>query len=291
MSSPKAAYCLLIAGAALFSTGGAAIKATDLSSWQVGSFRSLIAAAALLLMVPGARRRWNRNLVAVGVAQAATLLLFVHANKLTTAANAILLQSSAPIYILLLAPRFLGEKPRRSDLGFMAVLAAGTAAFFIGLDRPFETAPDPASGNLLGAASGLTWALTLMGLRHLQLTEKDPVGASAAAVVCGNLIAFAVALPLALPVAVSSAADWAIVLFLGVFQIGVGYVFLTAALRRVRALEASLFVLLEPVLNVLLVWWIHGERPAPFAVLGGALVLGGTTARSWLESRRGVGGG
>ena len=270
----------------LFSTGGAAIKATELSSWQVGSSRSLVGALALLAMVPRARRPWTLKLVAVGAAQAATLLLFVHANKLTTAANAILLQSSAPLYILLLGPRFLRERPHRSDLFFMAVLAAGTATFFVGLDTPFETAPDPASGNILAAISGLTWALTLMGLRHIQLTDPDPVGASAAAVVCGNFLAFVVAFPLAIPVRDSTGQDWAIVLFLGIFQIALGYVFLTAALRLVRALEASLFILLEPVLSVLLVWWIHHEWPGTFAVLGGALVLGATTVRSWWESRR-----
>src|SRR3990172_9137079 len=94
----------LLAAAVLFSTGGAAIKACTLSSWQIASFRSVIAAVALFLLLPDARRRWTWRAVAVGAAYAATLMLFVLGNKLTTAANTIFLQSTAPLYILLLGP-------------------------------------------------------------------------------------------------------------------------------------------------------------------------------------------
>src|SRR6185295_9128401 len=105
---------MVLAAALLFSTGGAAIKATSLSGWQVASFRSGIAAIALLLALPAARRRWSPRVWLVGAAYAGTMTCFVISNKLTTSAAAIFLQSTAPLWILLLAPWLLGEKLRRS---------------------------------------------------------------------------------------------------------------------------------------------------------------------------------
>ena len=94
----------LLAAAVLFSTGGAAIKATTLTAWQVASFRSGVAALAVLLLVPAARRGFSPKVFLVSIAYAATMVLFVASNKATTAANAIFLQSAAPLYVLLLAP-------------------------------------------------------------------------------------------------------------------------------------------------------------------------------------------
>src|SRR3954462_1333030 len=108
-SSPLNSRLLVLAAAALFSTGGAAIKATSLTAWQVASLRSTVAIAALLVLLPRARRRPTASMLAVGVAYAATLILFVVATKLTTAADAIFLQDTAPLYVLLAAPFLLGE--------------------------------------------------------------------------------------------------------------------------------------------------------------------------------------
>ena len=114
MPSRQAAARLKLVGAALlFSTGGAAIKATTLTGWQVASFRSGIAALAVLLLAPEARRGWSWRAVLVGVAYAATLVLFVTANKLTTSANTIFLQATAPLYMVVLSPWLLGERVRR----------------------------------------------------------------------------------------------------------------------------------------------------------------------------------
>ena len=112
-----------IAAATLFSTGGAAIKATALTGWQVASFRSGLAAVAVFLFVPLARKSWSPRVALVSLVYAATMVLFVVSNKATTAANAIFLQSTAPLYILLLAPWLLKEKPHRSDYLTMAALA------------------------------------------------------------------------------------------------------------------------------------------------------------------------
>jgi drug/metabolite transporter, DME family len=145
------ARVLVLAAALLFSTGGAAIKATSLTAWQVASFRSGVAALTLLILLPRARRRPSWMMIGVGVVSAATLVLFVQASKLTTSASAIFLQDTAPLYLLLAAPLVLKEPVRRVDLWFMAALAAGLAMFFLGHEAPRGTAPNPVLGNLAGA--------------------------------------------------------------------------------------------------------------------------------------------
>jgi drug/metabolite transporter (DMT)-like permease len=272
-----------VAAAILFSTGGAAIKAASFTGWQVASFRSAAAAAALLLLVPEARRGWSWRVLPVGAAYATELILFVLATRLTTAANAIFLQSTAPLYLLLLGPWLLREPIRRSDLGYMAALAAGMSLFALGGQRAVATAPDPHAGNLLALASGLAWALTLAGLRWLSRQKTGNAGM--AAVTAGNLMAFLVALPMALPVTSASPSGVAVILYLGVFQIGLAYCCLTRAVRHVTAFEATTTLLLEPVLNPVWTWLIHGERPGPWPLAGGGVILSATLIHAWRRSR------
>jgi DME family drug/metabolite transporter len=278
------ARLLVLAAAVLFSSGGAAIKATSLTAWQVASFRSAIAAIAILCMLRGARRLPDRATWLVGAVYAATMVLFVVANKLTTAANAIYLQGTAPLYILLVAPLVLREPVRRADLVFMGALALGLAAFFMGQEVATGTAPNPALGNLAALASGLTWAGTVMGLRWLGRRSDDP-RATQPSLVAGNLIAAGAALPLALPVITFNTSDLVILLFLGVFQIGLAYVCLSSGISGVPALEASLLLLLEPVLNPVWAWLVHGEMPTGWALLGGAIIVAATTVRTVWEVR------
>ncbi|MBW2527015.1 MAG: DMT family transporter [Deltaproteobacteria bacterium] len=286
----------VLGAAALFSTGGAAIKACALGGWQVAGLRSGVAALTLALLVPSARRGWSWRTALVGVCYAATMILFVLANKLTTAANTIFLQSTAPLYILLLAPLLLRERARLADVAAMAVIAAGLASFFVGVEPARASAPDPSTGNLLGAAAGLSWGLTLMGLRWLERTgdagdRGEAPGAGLAAVVVGNLLAFAVALPFALPVervggGAPTATDWLLILYLGAIQIGLAYVLLTRGFRRVPAFEASLLILIEPTLNPVWAWLFQGEVPGGWAIGGGVLILSASVARTWWEQRR-----
>lgn len=277
MHHGKTARLQLIAAAVLFSTGGAAIKATALNNWQIACFRSGVAVLALLLLVPAARRNWSWRSLLVGVAYAATMVLYVSANKLTTAANTIFLQATAPLYLLLLGPWLLKERVRASDLALMAVLAAGMSLFFVGEQRPLATASDPFLGNVLAAVSGFTWALVLAGMRWLERTEHG-LRAGLSATVSGNAIAALACFPLALPVTGAAATDWLIVSYLGVFQIGLAYVVLTRGMRRVPALEASLVLLAEPALNPLWAWLALAERPSKLALLGGALILAAAAA-------------
>lgn len=278
----------LVAAALLFSTGGAAIKSADFTAIQIAGFRSGIAALALLLLLPAARRGWSWRTGLVGVAYAATLVLFVLANRLTTAANTIFLQSTAPLYILVLGPWLLDEPIRRRDLGFMVLVVAGLVAFFVGVEPPAVTAPDPARGNLLAVLSGIAWAFTICGLRWLgnRAHVAEEGGESAlAAVVGGNVLAFLACLPASLPVGPHAAVDWALIVYLGVFQIALAYVFVTRALRWLAAFEASILLLIEPALNPVWAWLVHGEVPGLWAVAGGALILGATVLKTWWDAR------
>jgi DME family drug/metabolite transporter len=282
MRSQSRARLQLVAAALLFSTGGAAIKAADFDGWEIASFRSGIAAVALWLMTPSCRRGWSWSAVAVGIAYAGCLTLFVLANRLTTAANTIFLQSTAPLYLLFLAPWLLKEPVRREDIGFMLAVGTGLALFFVGVEEPAATAPDPERGNLLAIGSGFCWALAVCGLRWLASSGR---GSPIAAVVSGNVTAFLLALPLALPVASHGLIDWALIGYLGIFQIALAYIFVTAAIRLIPALEASMILLLEPVLNPVWAWLIQRETPGMWALVGGAIILGATTYKSWSERR------
>ena len=290
MNHPLRSRLQLIAAACLFSTAGAAIKASHLDGWQIACFRAAIAALVVAVALPESRRGWTRRTALVAVSYAATAILFVQANKLTTAASTIFIQAASPLFIAALAPWLIGERPRRRDVPFMAALLLGLALFFMGAQDSASTAPDPRLGNVIATASSFTAALMMIGLRGLSAPNSlrraepgvDDAGSAPAAVLMGNLIAFAVALPFALPVH-ARLVDAAIIAYVGVFQIGLAYALLLAGLRRISALEASLLMFVEPVLSPLWAWLIQGERPGPWALAGGALILAATALRTALD--------
>ena len=269
----------IIAAAVLFSTGGAAIKWCSFGGWQLAACRATIAMLTILVLLPEARRGWSWRTVVVGFAYAATTLLYVQANKHTTAACAIFLQSTSPLFILLLAPMLLGEHATRRDVAQMAVMAVGMALFMLGSDRPSPTAPNPALGNALAAICAVTWAFTVMGYRWLA-TRGSSV---AAAAVSGNITAATISWIMAQPLVSGRPADWAVVVFLGVCQLGIPYLFLARAVPRVRALEVGLFLLIEPVLNPIWAWLVHGETPGRATIAAGVLILGATAVRMVVE--------
>ncbi len=270
---------MLGAAGLLFSTGGAAVKAASLTGWQVASFRSGVAAIVLLAALPGARRGWNWRMLPVAVAYAATLILFVLANRLTTGANAIFLQATAPLYVLLLSPWLLKERIRRADVFYILAVGTGLVLFFVGRDAAVATAPDPAKGNLLALASGVTYALMLAGLRwHGRHGGPDSGVATAAA---GNIVACLAALPMALPVTHFGAADGAVLLYLGVVQVGLAYWCLAQAMRHVPAFEATTMLQLEPAMSPFWSWWLHREMPSVFAIGGGVIIISATLVNTW----------
>ena len=184
----------------------------------------------------------------------------------------------------MLSPVFLGERFRPRDGAFLVVLAIGMLLCVVGRPAATATAPNPALGDLLGAASGFVWALTLVTLRYVG--RADTVGASTiSAVVAGNAFACLGALPIAWPLPAAPPAQWATLVYLGVFQIGLAYVLLTAGIRHVPALEASVLLLLEPALNPVWAWLVHGETPGPWAIAGGILILGATILRTAADTR------
>lgn len=275
----------LVLAAACFSTAGAAIKWSRFDAWQVAAVRALVAMVAILALISEARHRWSWRVALVGVAYAAAGLLFVFANKLTTAANTVFLQATNPLFVVVLAPWLLRERVHGADMRFMAVLAIGLALLFVGGQRHFATAPNPFLGNVLAAGSAVAWAFTVTGYRWLARHGTLDHGPIAAAAACGNLIVFLVCLPGALPLTGGRPVDWLIVIYLGVFQLGLAYVFLSRAITRVPALEASLFLLVEPVLSPVWAWLAHGETPGPLAVLGGAVILTATALKSWTDTQ------
>jgi drug/metabolite transporter, DME family len=272
----------LLAAALLFSTGGAAIKATALTSWQVASLRSLVAGIVLLVLLPDSRRGWSWRVGVAGVAYAVTLVSFAVATKLTTGANAIYLQSTGPLYLLAIGPLVLREKLKRSDWGLGAAVGVGMLFFVFDPGVATATAPDPARGNWYGAISGLGWAVTVACLR----VAARGGGGSLAAVAVGNFIAFAAALPMAWPIPSPGVGDWAAVLYLGVLQIGLAYWCLTRGLQSVPAFAASALLLLEPALNPLWTWWLHDEVPSTYSILGGGVILTATMGNSWWSKNR-----
>ena len=136
-------------------------------------------------------------------------------------------------------------------------------------------------GNFLALLSGVTYALMLLGMRWMGKTGGSP----AAAVVYGNLFAFLIASPFMFPLGAHGATDWAIIAYLGVFQIGLAYLLLTRGIAHLPAFEVSLLLFLEPALSPLWAWLVHGEVPGPWALAGGALIMGTTGIKAWSDSR------
>jgi drug/metabolite transporter (DMT)-like permease len=271
----------LIVAALLFSSGGTAIKACGLDGPTVAAARSAVAAAFLWFAAPHSRRGVGRDAAWVAVAYAACLALFATANKLTTAAHAIFLQSTSILWVLLLAPRLLGEPASRRDGLAIAAAALGLGLLTFGGQDASTTAPDPATGNLLALGSGVAWAAVGLGLRWLARVGANGDGhaRAAAAPLLGNALAAATLAPFATWTG-WTALDVAVVGWLGVAQIGLAYLALTSAASQVPALEASLLLLLEPVVSTALAALVHHESPSPPALLGAAILVAGLAAHA-----------
>ena len=281
-----------LAAALLFSTGGVAIKSTALTSWQVAGLRSLVAAVVIAALLPECRRNWTWRSALVALAYSICLITFVIATKNTSAANAIFLQGTAPLYLVLLGPWLLKEPIKPGDWLSLALIAAGMVLVFWDNQTAQRLAPNPPLGNFLGAISGLAWACTVCGLRWLaklrdkprdKLEDKSEAANSMAPVLIGNLLALVFCAPGFFPIARIEVPDiWAI-LYMGIVQVGVAYWLLTRAMAKLPALEVSLLMMLEPALNPLWTWLVHSEIPTVSAMIGGILIIGATSVKSWLS--------
>jgi drug/metabolite transporter, DME family len=269
----------VLAAALLWSTGGLFIKATPLSAFELSFGRSLFAALTVALLTRREGFRINFVTFVASILYAALLLLFVIANKLTTAANAIFLQYTAPVYVLLLEPLFYKERFRLSDLFVVAACVAGMSLFFVGQLRPQDV-----SGNLTALASGVCFALFLLLLRHPRAGRVN----RASSVIYGNIIICILTAPAFARVATEmTLKDVLIVTYLGVVQIGFAYTFFTLGIARgVRSLDAGIVGYIEPMLNPVWVFLFLGERPSRWAVVGGCIIIAAVMAHTVALARR-----
>jgi len=261
---------LVLAAAVLWSTGGLGIKSLALFPLTTAGWRSLFAVPALLL-AGGSRDSWlsglkRRPIAATALFYALTLILFVSATRLTTAANAILLQYTSPLWVMLLSYPALGERPKTRDYAVAAGCLAGLTLFFLD-----ELTPRGTLGMALAVVSGFTMACMVLGLRHEGRRGSD--SASLTAVLFGNALCVLICSPwMASGLPLMCGRDWVVLALLGSFQLGLSYVLFSDGLRHVTALRAMLISLIEPLLNPLWVWLGNGEKPGNWAIIGGAVI-------------------
>ncbi len=264
----------------LWSTGGLFIKWTSISGLELSFGRSLLAAITVALFTRHEGFRLNKVTALASVLYAALLLLFVLATKETTAANAIFLQYTAPVYLLILEPLFYKEKFRRRDLITVTACVIGMSLFFVGKLRPQDV-----TGNLLALASGLCFACYFLLLRHPKSRDVN----RASSVIYGNLLLVLIAAPAGLKVLPHlSLHDAVSIVYLGVVQIGLAYTLFTVAMARgARSLDAGIVGYVEPVLNPIWVFLVIGETPGQWALIGGTIIVLAVVCHMLLEAKRG----
>src|SRR2546422_2308022 len=272
---------LLVLGAAiLWSTGGLFIKATHLSAVELSFGRSLLAAITIAIVTRREGFGLNSVSAVTSILYAALLILFVLATKLTTAANAIFLQYTAPVYVLILEPLFYKEKFRARDFITVAACVAGMSLFFVGKLRPEDL-----TGNLFALASGVCFALFFLLLRHSKARNVN----RASSAIYGNLIVVLICAPAffgAIKRGIGSG-DFIRIAYLGIVQIGFAYLLFTLAMARgVRSLDAGIIGYIEPVLNPIWVFLFIGEQPSGWAIVGGAIIIASVICHMLTETKR-----
>lgn len=265
--APVSPVVLVLIAVLLWSTGGMFIKlATNLDAYQVTFFRSLLAGITVLILTWRDGLRINAFGAMCSAIYATLLFLFVWATKHTTAANAIFLQYTAPIYILILAPFVIGEKFHWRDLVTVIFCLAGMSLFFVG-----DLSIGDYQGNIAALGSGIFLGLYIMLLRHPRALGMS----GTITVIYGNFLLALLTLPsgiAALPTATWK--DYAAVGFLGIFQIGISYILFIKGVRGgTRPLDASIIGFIEPLLNPVWVFLFVGERPSQWAILGGLIII------------------
>ena len=261
------------------------IKMTTVSGFEVNAGRCLLAALTVGLLTYKKGLRLNGFTFLSALFYAGTLSCFALATKKTTAANAIFLQYTAPIYILLLAPFVLKEKFRFADLFTVVFCLAGMSLFFLDAVPNAElSAESQMQGNLLALASGVFFGFYFTVLRHPRSLRQNP----AVSVFYGNLLGVLIMLPFILANPSSwSASDVLAVGFLGVFQIGLAYFLFTYGIAKgVRSLDASIIGFIEPLLNPVWVFFLLGEKPSNWAIVGGLVIIAAIAAHTLLNSRK-----
>ncbi|MFB3902892.1 MAG: DMT family transporter [Acidobacteriota bacterium] len=267
--SRRQAIVLLLFAAVFWSLGGLLIKSVQWNPLAIAGCRSAIAAALIALIVRRPNLHWSAVQIGGAFAYAGTVILFVVATRLTTAANAILLQYTAPIYVALLSHWLLREKIRWIDWATIAAALAGMALFFLD-----SLSPAGFWGNAAAVASGVTFAWLVL------LMRKQKGGSTIESVLLGNILTAVLCSPFFFTGFPTQWSDWSVLLTLGLFQLGLSYLLYSLAIKSVTAIEAILIPVIEPILNPVWVLLFLGERPGAWAMAGGAIVLAAVTLRS-----------
>jgi len=263
----------------LWSTSGLLIKLLPWNALAISGTRSGIAALVILAYLRRPVFTWSFAQIGGAIAYVCSQTFFVAATQLTTAANAIFLQYTAPVYVALFGAWFLKERVRPGDWLSMVAIFAGMFLFFAG-----DLSPEGYLGNVFAICAGISFAAMIVFMRK----QKD--GSPVETALLGNVLALAVGLPFIVselaggPVLDSQ--DWGVLAFLGVFQLGVPFILYSKAIRALAAVEAVLIQTLEPILNPLWVFLVIRETPGPLALIGGLIVLAAVTARAVISAGR-----
>lgn len=265
----RTAIIEMIICAGLWSIAGIFMKLIPWNGFAIAGIRSLIAGITIAVYMAFARRRFifSRRAVLSGILTGCVYTCFTVANKMTTAANAIVLQFTSPVFIVIFSAIIFRQKPKRSDLAVVMATLVGIALFFFD-----QLQPGYIFGNIVAIASGLFMAGMFMAVGNLEGDERF------SAILVGQMFTFLVGLPFAIvtrpvftPVAVAS------ILILGVFQLGISYILYVKATRYCPPLACCLFSAVEPLLNPVWVFLFDGERPGLFALIGAVIVVGSIT--------------
>jgi drug/metabolite transporter (DMT)-like permease len=266
----KGIIAVLIA-AVLWSSGGILIKLVTLHPMQISFFRGIFAALVFAIIFRKKAFIFNGMTFVNGIFYAAILILFVIATKLTTAANAIFLQYTAPIYVLIFEPLINKTEFKRINVITIFVCFVGMILFFMG-----ELSFKHIEGNIVALLSGIAFAAFLIGMRN----NKHEYQFST--IFYGNIIITLICLPMFGAIEALKMTDLIMVASLGIIQIGIAYAIFTYGLKRVFAIEASLIGMIEPVLNPVWVMIWYGEIPSFPAIIGGIIIISAIAFRTFI---------
>lgn len=261
--------------ALIWSTGGMFIKLIPLSAIQICFFRSILAAGVFLLLFGKKSFNFDKFVLINSLLYAGVLISFVNATKMTTAANAIFLQYTAPIYVFIFEPLIFKTRFEKLNLITIFICFTGMILFFVG-----ELTPGHIWGNLAALLSGVLFAAMMLGMRKNKPENQQ------ASIFYGNLIVCLIAFPSLFAIDAMELQTATKLLYLGIVQIGIAYAFFSYGIKRTLAIEASLISMVEPVLNPVWVFFGYGEIPATLSIIGGIVILTGVAAKSFLTDKR-----
>jgi len=258
-------YCII--ASTLWSTGGILIKQVSWNPVAISGARSFFAALVIFAYLRKPKVTKSKATILGSISCAGTVLFFVVANKLTTSANAILLQYTAPIFVAILGALILKESIHWYDIASIIVVSFGMVLFFIQNVSPGNTI-----GNIIAIFTGVCLAGVTISIK----VQGD--GSAIEITLFGNILAFLVSLPFIFNV-VPDLRSIIFIIILGVFQLGIPYIFYAKSIKYISALEAILIAVIEPLLNPLWVFIFTGENPGIYSIIGGAIVISAVLLR------------